>query len=274
MSQRKVKNLLNQYSHLQLVDYKDIHHPWVDPTKAILISSQWPDGEILKIATKGQFHSFLNSQNRDYESELATALRVCHDPRAFLSNPVPILFATSPKVIKLSFLKSTDKADLLAQIIPFLEPNKSRLVLEHSRFLFEELFMNAVYDAPAEAAKLKLPSKINNCEMLLAYDNEKITISCFDSYGSLEPLNMVKRISDIQSSGTKDIINLGQRTGGAGIGCSLLYNYSTSIVIVVEPGGGTRVSCSIPLKINSRQFFSTGKNLQVFIIEPLGGNHG
>jgi hypothetical protein len=163
---------------------------------------------------------------------------------------------------------------LLAQIEPFLETNGSRLVMDHAKVIFEELFMNAVYDAPAEAKKLGLDTKKKRCDFTVAYNKDKVIISCSDAYGSLDPLKMLTRMRDIYTHGTKNIINLGQNKGGAGIGCSLLHHYSSSMVIAVMRGVRTRVTCTIPLRTGQKNFHLLGKNLQIINLTPSGGNDG
>jgi hypothetical protein len=274
MTMKNVKPLIQQYAHINLVDFTNHLNPGIIASRTILISNNWPEGQILELAANGEFHSFLNSQNKNFESELLAALKIHDNPREFLERPLPTLFKESPNALILPFHKKEDKPLLLSQIDPFLSMTGSRIVQEHSRILFEELFMNAVFDAPAEAKKLGLPSKKKRCELTLAYDHEKLVISCLDTYGSLNPLKMVTRIRDIYNHGTKDIINLGQRKGGAGIGCSLLHHYSSSMIIAAERGICTRVTCSVPIKISQKHFYSLGKNLQIINLTPSGGNHG
>ena len=270
----KHRSLLDQYPQLHLIELNKYLEDNQKSKNILLYSDNWSDGEILEIAAHGDIHSFLNSNNKNFEGDLQTALKVHNNPRQLLENPLPLLFIEYPKVLILPFLKKEDKAQLLAQIEPFLQLTGSLIVYEHTRILFEELFMNAVFDAPSEFKRLGLKSRIKHCEFILAYDKENLVISCFDSYGSLNPINLVTRMRDIQNQGTKNIINLGQRKGGAGIGCSLLYRYSSTMSIVVDKGVGTRVTCSIPLKISQKNFYSLGKNLQYFNLSTQGGSSG
>lgn len=271
---KQLKNLLEQFSSIQLVDFNKNLLQRPDPSNTILFSDCWPEAKILELAAEGEYTTFLNSNNRNFESELFTALKVLHSPEAFLTHPLPALFPKAPNTLTVPFMKKEDKPGVIVQMEPFLLQTGSRIVQEHARILFEELFMNAVFDAPSEAKKLGLHSKKQPCEFIFAYDQEKLAISCFDGYGSLNPSKLATRMSDIYNYGTKNIINLGQRKGGAGIGCSLLHHYSSSMIIAVQRGVGTRVTCFIPLKISQKNFYNLGKNLQIINIEASGGNHG
>jgi hypothetical protein len=270
---KKIKALIEQFANIDLIELQHHKDTGIEPDKTILYCDNWPEGEILEMAAHGEFKTFLNKNPRNFEAELLTALKIQSNPHKFLRNPMPALFQETPNVLFLPFYRKEDKHSLVSILDPFMAQTNSRIVQEHGRIIFEELFMNAVFDAPAEAKKLGYSSKKKQCEFTFAYDQDKMVISCFDPYGSLIPQKMVTRMRDIHNHGTKDIINLGQRKGGAGIGCSLLYQYSSTIVIVVEPAVGTRVTCSIPVKISQKNFYTLGKNLQIFNLTPSGGHH-
>lgn len=274
MTVRQYKVLLEKFAAIELVEAEKRLDPNVKPAQTILHSANWPEGQILDLAVEGTFQTFLNTNHRHFESELFAALATLDNPAQFINDPLPFLFRETPTSLLLPFQKKEQKAELLQQITPFLNATGSRIVQEHARVLFEELFMNAVFDAPVEAKKLGFGGNKKHCELTLAYDSEKFVISCFDSYGSLNTQKLVERIRDIHNHGTKNIINLGQRKGGAGIGCSLLYRYSSSMSLVVNQGRGTRVTCSLPLKISQKSFSALGKNLQIINMKPAGGNHG
>ena len=276
MSIKKHLPIVEQFPSVHLVEYGTPQDLIVDPTHTILQSSQWPEGRILEIASEGTFQHFLNSQNRNYPSELHSALKILAQPEEFISNPFSALFETKPKSLHLRFSEPNDKAPMISKIDVFVKALGSTMITDHLRVLFEELFMNAVFDAPEEAKKMGLidPKTQKVSEMIIAFDNDKINISCRDPYGSLNTHKLIKRMSDIEKSGTADIINLGQRPGGAGIGCSLLHRYSSSIVVAVIPGQVTMVTCSIPLRTSLKNFLLTGKNLQIINLPITGGNNG
>lgn len=274
MTNKKYAHLLSPYANIKLVEYHPPMDNNLEPAQTILYSPAWPEGAILELAAQGHFQTFLNSQNKNFEDALLTALKVQNDPGSFLRNPLWGLFQNAHTSLSLPFLKPEDKQTLLDQVDPFVKQIGSILVSENTRILFEELFMNAVFDAPTEAKNRGFSKTNHQCQMTLAFDEAKMTITCFDSYGSLPTNKLIKRMRDIEQKGTKEVINLGDLPGGAGIGCSLLHRYSSSLIIVVKKGEGSLVSCSIPLKTSLRGFGSLGKNLQVINIHPSGGQHG
>lgn len=265
----RVKNLLSKFKNFQLL-------PWtpslsaitqsIDTERTILSQEQWTDAELLTLAAEGEFHSFINTNHPHFHEDLEAMLKVQSDPKAYLTNPIPALFAKTPNTLFLLFNKKEDKPHLIHFLDQFLKQTKSKAIETNARLLFEELFMNAIYDAPMEAKKLNMAKKSQHNELYVAFDTNKFMISCFDPYGSLNVEKLLNRMRDIVAYGTKDMINMNQQKGGAGIGCSLLFRYSSGLIITVEPGMGTRVTCLLPLRMSQKQFSILGKNLQAFTI--------
>ncbi|MEY4617704.1 MAG: hypothetical protein RJB66_2664 [Pseudomonadota bacterium] len=274
MSAPKLFEFMDSFSSFDVTEYRQGKIIYSDPEKTVLHSSQWAEGQILELATRGPFNTFLNSNNRNFLEELLVALKVKSDPEGFLANPLLALYEEKPKSVNLTFSLAKEKDLILNKLEPFFAAAESATISDHMRIAFEELFMNAVYDAPQEAIKMGLEKSTKTSEIIAAYDQHKATITCIDAYGSLHIPKIIQRMRDIELSGTKNIINLGDKPGGAGIGCSLLHRYSTGITIAVKKGEATLVSCTFPLRTSYKQFCAIGKNLQFLNIPPTGGRNG
>lgn len=279
LNMNRFKSLLNQFQNVQLIDCKDLNHttsanassPANQPT--IIHSNAWTQNQMLDLAASGSHHCFLNTESPLIVSELYSSLKIESNPLEFLANPLPFWFQNESEILILPFKKKTDKLEMIRKFEPFLEKAGSKLIQENVRILFQELFMNAIFDAPKEAKKLGITASKKDCEMIFAYDHEKFVISCIDHYGALDPLSMVIRIRDILRDESTKVINFDHTQGGAGIGSSLLFRYSSSLSIVVEEEKSTRVSCTIPLKTGQKKFHLLEKNLQYIKIKTMGGHY-
>jgi len=275
----RFKSLLNKFQNIKLTDVKDIPNSELNtksdlpPQPIIVHSSNWELKQMLSLAATGRFQCYMNTASLLAESELLSSLNIQTNPIAFIKNPLPFWFQENARTLILPFQKKSDKLELLKQFEPFVELTGSRLVQENSQILFQELFMNATLDAPREAKKLGINPNKKGGQFIFAYDHEKFIISCLDPLGALDPLSMVQRIHHILSKDNTSIINFDSKRGGAGIGCSLLFRYSSTLSIVVEEGQGTRVSCTIPLKIGQKKFDLLEKNLQFIKIPSEGGQY-
>lgn len=305
---QRFKNLIHQFQNIQIIDCKDLPpaptttnanstdtstevliseplqlpktSPFPELLKdssnlnpaAIVHSNHWAQNQMLELAASGLHHCFLNTLSPLVESELYSSLKIESNPLDFLSNPLPFWFRNKPETLVLSFKKKTDKLEMMRQMEPFIERTGSRLVQEHVRILFQELFMNAIFDAPRAGKTKGISASKKGCEIILAYDHEKFVISCTDHYGALDPLLMVKRIKDLLLAESTKVVNFDRKIGGAGIGSSLLFRYSSTLSIVVAEEKCTRVSCTVPLKMSQKKFNLLEKNLH-YIKISMGGNY-
>ncbi len=274
----RFKSLLNQFKNIQVIDCQSIDllpqplFPSSEIQSTIIRFSHWTQNQMLEVAASGRFQVFLNTNGQLADSELFSSLHIQSNPKEFLlSDPIPFWFQNDPTKLVLSFRKKSEKFELMRHFEPFLEQTESRLVQENARLLFQELFMNAAIDAPREAKKHGIAvDGQKESQMIFAYDHEKFVLSCFDPYGALDPQAVVVRIHQILSKENINILNFDRKKGGAGIGSSLLFRYSSTLSLVVEEGKGTRVSCTIPLKIGQKKFDLLEKNLQFIKIPPQG----
>lgn len=264
---------MEDFPTIDLVEYSEQRPTFSDPEKTILHSPRWGDGKILELAATGPYRAFVNSQNLNFSDELLASMKIMANPEGFLKNPISALYQAKPTFLSIKFNKPEEKELILEKIEPYIQAAESSNISDHMRIVFEELFMNAIYDAPHEASKQGRPRSKKKCEVIIAHDNNKATLTMRDPYGSLYIPKLIQRMHDIEKYGTQNIINLG-RPGGAGIGCSLLYRYSMSITIVVKPNEQTLVTCAFPLRTSYKQFCSIGKNLLFLNIAPNGGHNG
>lgn len=267
--------LLDRFPKLSLLNIEDLKkNSNANPQSSVFYSNHWSEEESLKFIISGKGQCLLQKNAFNYKTELYTALSIQNNPLHFLKNPLESLFQGEFKALNLTFNNKSTKDNLLKSAESFLTEINSLFVHENSRIIIEELSMNAIIDAPKEALKKGYDSLPKNSELILAFDQDKLVISCLDHYGALNPLHFIEKIYNINSQGVSNNLNLNPSKGGAGIGCFLLYRYSGTLCIVVDPGKATRVTTTIPLKISQRKFELLEKNLQVIAIDSMEAENG
>lgn len=133
---------------------------------------------------------------------------------------------------------------------------------ESLSLIFEELFMNAIIDAPREAEKRGVGSTAGaSSVMTLTKFGNRVCLSCRDPYGTLKIPKFVGRMDQVYSQGAGNVINLHSERGGAGLGCVLLFEHSTVLALGVEDTNRTVVSCVLPTGLNHRQKDAVRKGL-------------
>lgn len=174
-------------------------------------------------------------------------------------------FIEPEKKILVPFSGKEDKPLLKDKISLFIEEASNASVSQSAQSIFEEMFMNAVIDAPKEAEKRNMPASDKGFEFFLAAGGDSLQISCTDYYGSLETSKLLARMHEVYEKGAGEVINL-HGTGGAGIGCVLLFENSLSLIIGVNPGHQTKVTSILPLGVSNRQREKMQKSLHWFHI--------
>ena len=164
------------------------------------------------------------------------------------------------KSLTLTFRSRDDKEDLKKKSMKFVKSLSSPAVTSAGDAIIEELYMNAVIDAPREAQLLGIQVENPVCEMHFCQTENWPQISCTDPYGSLAVGKLISRMDEVYTKGAGQAINM-DGTEGAGLGCVLLFEQSACLSLGVQAAQRTKVTCLIPLGISNRQRADMRKSL-------------
>lgn len=163
----------------------------------------------------------------------------------------------------LPFLGAKEKSILRDKVASCVDHFQSENLTASVFAVFEELYMNAVIDAPREASKLGSPTISKANEFFIASSADTLQISCSDFYGALNIEKLLLRMHQVLCQGVGESINF-KSTGGAGIGCVLLWEQSISLIIGVKAGVQTKVTCILPVGVSNRAREKMKKSLHWF----------
>src|SRR6185312_1716521 len=152
----------------------------------------------------------------------------------------------------IAFTQKSEKAELKEKMMRFLDGVQGPSLPDAALAIFEELFMNATIDAPKEAQRLGRPATKLENQFSFERHNKKLVISCRDPYGALDVQKFLNRMSEVYERGAGDAINMTQ-PGGAGLGCVILFENCTQLIVGCHEGQWTKVTCMIPLSCSQRQ---------------------
>jgi hypothetical protein len=141
-----------------------------------------------------------------------------------------------------------------------------RLVAEMFAELGEELLMNAMYDAPVDAAgrpkyaadrkaSIDLPAH-ERPALRIATDGTRLALQVRDPFGRLERRHVFDGLARGLASGEQD-----RSGGGAGLGMMVCHNASSALFFDVLPDRHTEVTALFELDINLREFRTSAKSL-------------
>lgn len=139
-----------------------------------------------------------------------------------------------------------------------------------------ELLMNAMYDAPVDAAgraryALDRKSEISLEDheiptFRLASDGVNLALQVVDTFGRLKRNQVLKSVSRGLAAVAGELAGevLDTSHGGAGLGLFKIYSSSASTVVEVEPGRYTMVTAFFDMNVNAREARTMPVSLHFF----------
>ena len=251
----------------------DIAHSSADlPESArnpVVIADSFRPDEVVRWIFEEKSKHLFQSNKKDHKAELEAVVRIANDYRLYFSNPEMLSLGKRQSSVTIEFSSPSDKARLIETCEEYVTPYGHQSFRESVRAIAEEMYMNAVIDAPKEAGKqggdkdLYLKGKKATLDLYL-YEQELI-ITCCDPFGSLDPHKFVARMNEVYQRGAGQVMNM-KSGAGAGIGCVLMFENCTRMILGVQRGSKTVVTCVVPIKASYRQRETSKKSLHLIYV--------
>lgn len=205
-----------------------------------------------------------------FKDDVEMALKMTEAKETYFDDPVRSILNRNGKSDCLkgewTFSDGSQKQEILNSIYGLL-PNPSQPLKDAVRAVFEELYMNAVLDAPRESVRSGNEKygyeKMAPARMSLGFDDSRLALACSDPYGTLEISRFLNRMNEVYKRGAGQVVNLVREKGGAGLGCIILFEHSSALFLGVNSKQRTTVTSQIPLNLTHRQRASIHKSLHI-----------
>jgi len=221
-----------------------------------------PDQLITEI--KGQNLQYVLQKNKGrFEKDVVATGILFENSAAYFQPDFGYVPDPTLRSQRVAFRAPLDKEQLKMDTAAFVAHIGSPSVSQAADAVIEELYMNAMLDAPREAQKRGITANPSTAEFFLCQTEKYLQISCTDYYGSLEIPKFLSRMKEVYERGAGDVINM-STGGGAGLGCVILFEHSCSLILGVQPGRQTKVTCLISLGVSNRQRTQMKKSLLWF----------
>ena len=246
-------SLLNKFPIVNLVDIN--YFSGEIPPNSIVVSDNLDPQQVVE-AFGTRVKSHLVQYNKNFFNlDIETTAALIESPARYFENPGPVVLDQLCKSKVMNFNSANDKKNLMKDVELFLTENVTGSIQDPALRIIEELYMNAILDAPAEAGKtdqtqVHLPSE--SAQLTLCLSDVYLSITCKDTYGSLVPANLLRRLSQVYREGAGSAMRMNSGRG-AGIGCVLMFEQCSGLYFGVKKGIATVVSALIPYKLSSRQ---------------------
>jgi hypothetical protein len=263
-----VSDELNQESQSVSVGHLKFLEASQDSIKSewIVVEDSLDPRDLVAAVFNKSISHFVQKNQGHFAQDLKKAGALVETPIHYFQSGYSFMESDHVQSIQIFFSKPEEKAEMLSKVIEFIDPIKSTSAKEAAISAIEELYMNAMIDAPKESRRLGLTDANTRCELFLCFNQNTLQISCTDSFGSLDLKKLFGRLDEVYRRGPGQAINL-EGTGGAGIGCFLLFEQCRTLVFGVVKGKQTKVTGLIPINLSSRERAKIKKSLHGFEVE-------
>lgn len=259
------KNDYAQWAQVTLYDAAEKTFPGMNSQSILVSEILEPSDVVLKMVDSGSNHIFQKNV-KGFSEDLKKVCEFVSNPQVYFSNAGKNLLDNTKYSTEFAFSTTAEKSKLKEELMKFVEKIKSQNVHESAEAIIEELYMNAMLDAPREALRLNVPdNKYQTGEkaiMRMFMNDSELVISCEDPFGSLDIKKFVGRMHEVYKKGAGEVINL-KGIGGAGLGCIIMFEHAKAIYLGVNKGKQSIVTCVVPLGMSYRQRAQVKKSIHL-----------
>lgn len=232
-------------------------------SQCIVVEDSLEPSEVVAHVTQHGHRHVVQKNGSRFQYCLTSTARLMLNPNQYFERDFCFYSQKVLSKLQITFAGKVDKLKVKSQIHQFAHQAGGLAVSLCADAIFEELYMNATIDAPKEAVKKGQSASVASPEIFLCQTEDWLQISCTDFHGSLNVQTFLNRLHEVYEEGAGQVINMSESTG-AGLGCMILFENSACLILGVESGRQTKVSCFVPLKLNNRQRTQMKKSLHWF----------
>lgn len=236
--------------------------------------------EVISFVLKNQKRHLVQESNLFLKDEINAAAQMIYAPKKFLEFPLMTLFHSEGSTenelrqFQFPFNSNGQKFDLLKKFEKFFNGiSDSLAVLHDASLIIDELFTNAMYNAPfnnlenTASGKKRDESEFEmedgrSGKIFASVHANRMVIGCEDPYGTLNVKKILQRIQSCLVLGADKMISF--EKGGAGIGSYLLFMSSVSLYIGVQKHHKTVICSALPIGIGDLKRNEMPKSLHFF----------
>ncbi|MBC7467236.1 MAG: hypothetical protein H7256_14695 [Bdellovibrio sp.] len=238
-----------------------------DPQLSILASEDFEPSQVVGMMAKNKFRSFVQKRDSHFVNDLNVSSQILIDPNLYFAQGGRGSLPEVHREFEFKFRSASDKPELKKSIEQFVSQIGSDNVSESVEAILEELYMNAMFDAPKEAVnrgQVNCKYEDGQYAVIRIFQNEsRLAVVCEDPFGSLNLTKLMNRMDEVYQKGAGSAIRLDDDANGAGLGCVMMFEHCESLFLGVMPGQRTLVTCLIPLGISNRKRSQIKKSLHL-----------
>ncbi len=257
--------------------------PSLKNTNQVHVTEGLLPADVLQLIIDGASTHVCQRDGHSFDIEKQSSELLINSPDFFFKFPVASIFSpasvneaseASFKALDVKFHNSSQKRNVIDQAVQALESKGlSRTLIEDVSSVADEMFTNAVYNAPFVDGKTHKNPGVSRHDfevsmgsglqgrLILAFDKTRLMVACQDPFGSLSLPKYLIKIKATYEHGAAATMNFGP--GGAGLGSYIIFNTGCSLYAGVMPGSATLLCCILPLGMSNRKRSQISKNLHL-----------
>jgi hypothetical protein len=224
--------------------------------RVAFVPKQISNRDMLEVIKQGLAESVIQPFRPDVLlRDIKSWVHLRSDEGRYFIDPIAILLPELIQRKDIQFLPNSEQKEFIRmEVESFLHPFGNKSAHASIAAVFEELYMNAVIDAPREAGEMpsqQVVDEKHKIDVLLGVDSHSILIGFRDYFGSLVPERLIGKLIKVADMGKFSSMNFGP-FGGAGIGTTILMENSSHVFFGRQKNQISLVCCLIPRNLNNR----------------------
>lgn len=269
------KSTLSKFSDkIFIIDETEITHPPTSIDKCIVVCKEnLEPKDILELVWNNGVKHIIQESHGQLESEIIIAGQIIDSVDLFIKNPLKG-FNLKQKNFSYTLTKTKQKNELKNKVTEFIKSVPALGLLSDAiNVILDEFYMNAFYDAPTDEKQTHIYANLPRTEQIelkdnqaidffISYNKDEVVIGCHDPFGSFDEQKFLKNFYSNYAN-EQSVVNMG--SGGAGIGCRMIFEYSSSVYFTSIKNKETLVCSKLYTYQNGNTPESAPKNFHVSI---------
>lgn len=258
---------------ISVVNIKDPLSNDILPEKTIGLAENVETKEVVDFIVSTRVRHVVQIDD-NLSQQMCVAAILINDQSKYLQTPSGCTLGVEgdSNCFKVKINSSKEKRTSIDRLLKFASDKTSIGTIRDSLALMaDELITNALYNAPTDSdrnrhihshRKRTDVVELEQCqsaELFLTVASDHIMIGCIDLFGSIPMDSFLKRLQ--LNYGDTQTANINMGDAGAGIGCRMMIDHSTSFCVASKSGEKSVISCVLPVGVSMRSLENCKKSL-------------
>ncbi len=223
---------------------------------SVLCVSDFTSDQIIRTSINPKLKHIIQDGRQPLSEKLSFIKRLDSNYMDFYKNDFKIL-VESESVKEFRYDRLYPKNKVCEEVFEYLGLKINSNRAQPLKMCIYELFMNA----QMAAEKFKEQKDTTIISVLVERHGKLISLSVHDHAGQLPFEKVLNKLEKTAELGFSDSIYMGN--GGAGIGLSLVYNYSETFIMASDIMAGTKMTVILPIDQNPEMLISNPKSFHI-----------